>query len=376
MQKPLSLRCSALPLAFLCAGSVRAGDVAINETNDLARLGSAVHECLRPLPRAGAADWEGLPEIAKRHDVEPQLEDLRALVAMAQKMWKNGLRDSFPAARTEVPMGVTLPDGTVLTGHTDLIGRSLSVAHIGDWKSGRLDTDAREQIRGYCALALLADPSLDAATAGVIWIRENEYEHYSLSREELPLYLRRLTAEVIEWNGTYRPGGHCRHCPRSHECPARHAMVRRDVAAFLGGELTSYAVNVNALETLPPGQLLALLASADLVHELSGHLRDAMRELVERNGDIVADGKRLTIEQTTKRHLRVVETFPVLTAHGFLDPEFEQVVSISAAKAEQLVAKRAPHGKGAAASRELRAALEGAGAVETTTVKRLVTKRA
>jgi hypothetical protein len=374
MKKALTLRCSALPLAFLCAGSVRGGEIAINPDNALARLGTAVHECLRPLPRAGAADWEGLPDIAQRLDVEA--DDLRALVGLAQKMWKGGLYKAFPAARTEVPLGVTLPDGTTLTGHTDILARSLDTGHVGDWKSGRLDADAREQLLGYCALAMLDDPSLDAATAGVIWIRDNEFEHYSLSRAELPAYLRRLQVEVIDWDGTYRPGGHCRYCPRSHECPARHAMVRRDVAAFLGGELTSYAVNTNALETLPPEQLHALLASADLVHELSAHLRDAMRELVERNGDIVAGGKRLTIEQTTKRHLNVEQTFPVLTAHGFEDTDFAKVVHISAAKAEKVVAQRAGHGKGAAASRELRAALEEAGAVETTTVKRLVTKRA
>jgi hypothetical protein len=57
----LSLRCSALPLAFLCGGSVRGGELAINPTNAPAELGSGVHECLRTLPRTGQADWMPCP---------------------------------------------------------------------------------------------------------------------------------------------------------------------------------------------------------------------------------------------------------------------------------------------------------------------------
>lgn len=373
MSKPLALRCSALPLAFLCAGSVRGGELEVNPTNEPARLGVGTHECLRALVRTGSVDWAGVAEVAKRHQVDA--EELRALLGLAQKMWREQLRDSFPGARTEVPLAITLDDGTTLTGHLDVMGRSLATVHVGDWKSGRLDQDHREQLLGYCALALLTDPSLEAATAGVIWIRDREYEHYTLRRSDLPAYLRRLEATVIHWDGTYRPGKHCRHCPRSHDCPARHAMVRRDVAAFLGGELTQYASDVNLLETLPPETLIALLATADLVHELSGQVRESLRELVERNGDIVGGGQRLTVERTHKRHLRVIQAFPVLTAHGFGDEDFEQVVGISIGKAEKIVESRAAYGRGAAARRQLTADLEQAGAIEKQPVARLVTKR-
>lgn len=369
----LTLRCSALPLAFLCAGSVRAGELAVNPTSEPARLGVGVHECLRVLVRSGSVDWDGVAEAARRHDVNEA--ELRALLGLAQQVWRDGLRDSFPGARTEVPLGVTLPDGTTLTGHLDVMGRSLATVHIGDWKSGRLDVNHREQLLGYCALALLDDPSLDEATAGVIWIRDREFEHYTLTRAGLPAYLRRLQDEVIQWNGTYRPGSHCRHCPRSHECPARHAMVRRDVAAFLGGELTAYATDSNLLGTLPPETLHALLASADLVHELSGQVREAMRELVDRKGDIVSGGKRLTLERTEKRRLKVVQAWPVLTEAGFGDDEFEEIVDISVGKSEKIVAKRASYRQGAAAVRQFQAKLEAANAVEKTPVTRLVTKR-
>jgi hypothetical protein len=370
----LTLRCSALPLAFLCPGSVRPGALAVNPTNDAAELGTGVHECLRTLARTGQADWDAVPDVARKHGVAE--EELRALVGLAQKMWRDKLAASFPGARAEVPLGVTLPDGTVLTGTADILARSLACVHIGDWKSGRLDRDHREQLLGYCALALLNDPSLDEATAGVIWIRDDEFEHYTLTRAELPAYLRRLETVVIAWNGTFRPGSHCRHCPRSHECPARHALVRRDVAAFLGGELTSYATDSNLLETLPPETLIALSASADLVHELSAHVRTAIHELVERKGDIVGGGQRLTLQHTTRRHLKVIQAFPVLTAHGFGDDDFAQVVNISATKAEKVVASRASHGQGAATVRNFRAALEAADAIETEPVAQLVTKRA
>lgn len=370
----LDLRCSALPLAFLCGGSVRAGALEIDETNDQARMGTACHEGLRALPAAGRIDWQGVPELAKRHGVpEPEL---RMLLGQGQKLWAQ-LKDSFPDAMTEAHIRLDLPGGHTLSGHLDLMGRSARTVHVGDWKTGRLDADYREQLIGYCALALLEDDELEAATAGVIWLREGEWEHYTMSRADLPAYLRRLQREVIDWDGTFRAGDHCRHCPRSHECPARHALVRRDVAAFLGGELTDYAVDASALAALPDGQLMALLASSDLVQELAERMRKAIRDLVERRGrDIVADGKRATIQKSARRHLHVVPALDVLDAAGFTDDEKVKTIEVHLKAAHEVVAEKAPYRGKKKAIEQLDAALTAAGALYTEPVTQLVTRRA
>lgn len=372
----LTLRCSALPLAFLCPGSVRPGALSIDEVHEGGALGSAAHECLRSLPECGRIDWAGVTEVAQRHHVAEQEPELRMLLALGQNRW-NELKDSFPDAVTELP--VKFDGGEFeLTGHIDVHGSTMDRVYILDWKTGRLDHDYSEQLKGYAALALLEDDALVEATAGIVWLRTGEWEHYTMRREELGAYLRRLKSIVVDWDGTFRAGDHCHHCPRSHECPARHALVRRDVAAFLGGELTEYACDQNALERLPAAELHALLASADLVHDIAARVRKEMRALVERKGDIVhpETGARLTLEKTQKRHLEVIPSFPVLTAHGFEDQEFAEVVDISLAKAEDVVARKAPYRGGKKAKEKLRADLEAVGAIKTEPVARLVTRRA
>jgi len=376
MSKPLALRCSALPLAFLCAGSVRPSELSIDETSAPARLGTAVHEGLRGLPAAGRVDWDGVPELARRFDIADLEPELRMLLGQGQKLWLTQLRPSFPDAMTEVQLSIELPGGHTLSGQTDLLGRSARTAHVGDWKTGRLDSDYREQLLGYCALALLDDDGLEAATAGVIWLREGEWEHYTLTRAELPAYLRRLKRAVIDWDGTYRAGEHCGHCPRSHECPARQALVRRDVAAFLGGEITDYAVDPSALAALPAAQLVALHASAKMVQDVAERLNAAIRELVRRKGDIVADGKRLTIQETTRRHLHVVPALDVLDAAGFTDDEKVSALEVHVKAAEEVVAKRAPYRGKKKAIEQLNADLKKAGALYTEPVIQLVTRRA
>lgn len=369
----LSLRCSALPLAFICAGSVRPGELRVDETNPQGALGSAAHEGLEALPRLGRIDWAAVGELAQRHQVDE--DELRVLLAQGQKLWNESLRGSFPDAETEAYFLIELPGGSTLSGHADLLARSYRTVHVGDWKTGRLDLDYSEQLRGYCALALLDDTELESATATVIWLREGEAEGYTMRRDELPAYLRRVKDELIDWDGTFRAGSHCRHCPRSHECPARHALVRRDVAAFLGGDLGDYGTG-DALAALAPEKVVALLATSDLVHEITERTRRAIRELVEKNGDIVADGKRLTIERSERRHLKVVEALDVLEEQGFTMEERVETMQLHVSQAEKIIAKKAPYRGGKKAIDKLRAELAKAGAIYTEPVTKLVTKRA
>src|SRR6185369_15769341 len=106
------------------------------------------------------------------------------------------------------------------------------VARAGDWKTGRLDAYHAQQMRAYAALLLLEDSELVEATSTVVWIRDGEIESYTMRREALRPWLLELEERVVKWDGTYHPGAHCGFCPRSHECHAATAYVRRDVAAI------------------------------------------------------------------------------------------------------------------------------------------------
>lgn len=342
----------------------------INESGAAAQMGTAAHEGLAALVETGRVDWEGVPALAKRHGVEET--ELRVLLAQGQKLWEQ-VRESFPNASTEVELGYAGP-GFELTGHVDVLGASAFEIYVADHKTGRLDSDYREQLLGYCALALKNNPYAERATAGVLWIREQEFEHYTLERDQLAAWEQRLVTEVVDWDGAYRPGAHCAHCHRNHECPAANALVRRDVAAIADNDLVAQVEDEAALATMAPEQIVDLLAKADVVVKHAERVRSAIRLHVMRTGDIVASGKRLTLQHEERRSLETMSAFPVLEQR-LDDAEMAQVIDISVSRAEELVKAKAGKGKGAGAVRELKAALEEAGAVRTGVVTKLVTRR-
>jgi hypothetical protein len=367
----LELRCSALPMAFLCAGSVRRDGLGINETNAAATVGTAAHEALAVLVETGRVDWPGVPEIANRHGVDEV--ELRVLLAHGVKLWAV-VKASIPAPRTEVELGAVFEGDWTLTGHADILGRSGNTAHVGDWKGGRLDSPYREQLIGYAALALLEDDTLEAATAAVLWLRDGEYERYALTRAELPAWIDRLYTEVVEWSGVYRPGNHCDHCPRRYVCPARNAMMRADLAILLDTDVEQLGAE-SSLATAEPDRVLEVTERLARFEKMNARWREVVREHIEKHGDIVGTAHRLTLQESEKRRLDVINTFPVLEAAGFDAEDFARVIEISASKAEQVVAKRAEKRKGAAAVRELQAQLAAADAIQTSTITSLVVRR-
>lgn len=362
MTAALELRASKMPLAFLCPGSARPATLPINEDSGPARLGTAVHEALRPLAEGGALPWAAIPEIAARHAVST--EDVRVLCAIAGKLWPT-LAPTFPEAMTEVSLeahfigrnGQTIH----LTGHADLLSVRGTVARLGDWKTGRVDSNYGQQLRAYAALTLLENTELTEATATAIWIRDGEIENYTMRADELSSWTRELVERVAEWDGTFRPGKHCPRCPRSHECEAATAMARRDVAIMSDRALVARAEA--ELTTMAPAEIIALRQKAGMVRDYAFRIEEAIKAHVVAHGDIVADGVRLTIDRGEKRELDPVVAWSVLEGAGFTDGDFADCMTLGISKVEKRVAEKAGRGGGAAAVRELGAKLEEAGAI-------------
>lgn len=369
----LELRCSGLPLAFLCGGAVRPDGLGINETNAAATVGTAVHEGLARLVETGRVDWTGVPELASKHNIPAELvPELRMLIAQGAKLWAE-VKESFPNASAESEF-IYEGDGVRVTGHVDAISIRGNVARILDHKTGRLDSKYTEQALGYCALVMLAEPDLQEATCAVLWIRDQEIEQYTMRRADVEPWLERLETEVVNWNGVYRPGNHCDHCPRRYVCPARNAMMRADLAILLDCDVEQLGAE-SSLATAEPDRVLEVTERLARFAKMDARWRAALRAHVEKHGDIVGASHRLTLQQSEKRRLDVINTFPVLEAAGFDAEDFAQVIEISASQAEKIVAKRAEKRKGAAAVRELQAQLEAADAVKTSTITSLVVRR-
>lgn len=101
MSEKIHLRCSKLPLALKCAGSVLGGGMLVDEDSEAARVGRAAHEGLATLIESGRIDWDAVPDLARKYSV--QEPELRMLLSQGAKLWEQ-VKDSFPNARTEVEL--------------------------------------------------------------------------------------------------------------------------------------------------------------------------------------------------------------------------------------------------------------------------------
>lgn len=367
----LVLRASSLPLAFKCPASVRRDGLVLNETNDAASTGTAAHEALRSLAERGFISWDVIPEIAGRHGVPA--DDVRVLAALGAKLWPK-IVDSFPNAVAEVELQTEIAPGVTLMGHADLFTITADVGRGADWKTGRKDSDYSHQMRGYCALIALDNPELQEVSFTLVWVREQEIENYTMTRAEVFAWLRELVAVVVDWDGVYRPGAHCAHCPRSHQCEAANALIRRDVAAFTDKALV-YRAEAE-LSAMTAAEIIDLEEKAATVERYASRVRDAVKLHVLKNGDVEANGKRLTIETEERRQLDPILAWPVLESAGFGDDDFASCMDLRISKVEKRVAEKAGKGRGASAVRDLKEKLSVAKAVEVKEVQKLAHKRA
>lgn len=373
MSELIHLRCSSLPLAFRCPGSTRRAKVPVNESHAAADGGTAAHEGHAIMVRTGKVDWDAVAELAKKHGVDEQ--ELRVLLALGLQLWEK-LKESFPHASAEVPLKHQI-GSVLLTGHPDVLAASGMTLRILDWKDGRLDTNYREQLLGYCALGLLTTPGATSAESGIGWVRDGEYEAHTMDRAGLYAWMQRIEDEIVQWDGVYRPGAHCHYCPRSHECQAANALARRDFAIVADRDLPGRIEDAPTLREMiqrEPEKVVELLERADLAAKVADRVRAAIKEEVLRAGDIVGGGKRLTLQRKERRHLNVLQAFPILQ-DKLEDAEMAEVIDISLAKAEDLVGKKAGKGNGAKAKRELQAELAQAGAIETSQTVSLIVRR-
>lgn len=369
----LELRASRMPLAFKCPGATVAPALPVSEDGYEAAVGTAVHEVLRTLAERDYVDWESIPNVAGSHCVNP--DDVFPLVRMAAKLWSTTtLRESFAGAMTEVPLAAEIPPNVLLTGHADVLAVRERVARAADWKTGRTDYDYAAQMRAYGALVLLENPDLLEATVTVIWIRDGEIENYTLTRAGLKDWLAELRARVLDWDGVYHPGKHCRYCPRSHECEASNALVRRDVAAMRDLDVAEKIET--SLSLMKPDAVIELHRQADSVIDVAMRVRDAIKAHVMARGDVVGNGIRLTVETQNRRELLPVKAWPVLEDVGFESADFAACIDLHVSRVEKITAQRAGRGKGAAAVRDLAARLEQAGAVNVKELHYLKAKRA
>lgn len=346
-----------------CSQSLR-GETNVSEWYAETTLGTAGHVAAAHIVRGEPVD---VTAIAAMHGVDAT--ELRYLTGQASLAWKElGLPPPAADAQvlTEAKMAATVIPEVELTGSADvLITIGLAVVDITDWKTGRKDSDYRDQVIGYCVLALLTYPAAERATARVVWLRTLEAELYSLRRGDLDMWRERFANQMRD--ETYRPGPHCAHCPRQFTCQGRLDMQRASLA-ILGAEGT------RTLRQMAPAEQMALYKKAKDIEVLVRRVVGEVRAIVEEDGGLEANGIRLELVEETRRGVKALEAWPILQRH-LDDDALAGVVTVSLPKAQDAVASLVPRGEGAAARRGLLAELEVANAIEVTTMKKLSERR-
>lgn len=356
-----TIRASSLPMAFSCPASVRGG-LLINPGSEAADEGTAAHEVMRQICERDLSDVEGVDILGIADRLRVDAEALRTHAVNGIWIWKR-IRSAFViGTRGEAELKATVA-GVELTGHVDLIAMDDTTANIQDWKFGRLDRDYYHQAAAYMVLAMKEFPKLERVTASICWMRDREVEPYSMTREQADAWEAHFEGQIIRWDEkTFRPGAHCAHCPRFHDCPAVRAEVQQLVAMF--GEQDAIGKAEAGIDAMAGGDILALYRRTKMVAKFCESLQDLVRVKADRDGPI-ADGDGYELRFVPTEGARVVDPlkgWPVLQ-ENLRDEELSAVVKVSISQAEKLVMAKAAPRKGAEARRRFGAALEAVGAI-------------
>ena len=341
------LRCSSLPLAMRCPGSVHNdGGVLIDDWNDAAEDGTDIHRLLATNPE-GDAPKALVAELS---------EEARILYYIGAKMWREHISAWMPGSEAEVEL---IDGGSAsLSGHIDRLSLRLSemTAVVLDYKTGRKDSDYKAQGFGYALLVLDRYPELQSVTVHFAWIRTQELESYTVTRDRADAWQAEL-CEVYEWDGVFRPGDHCTHCRRHAACPAHQAMNRQSLALVTGQTID--------LASMPNPELATLYRRLLPLASQIESLKEAIKaEGKARGGIDDGEGRVLHYKQSNgPREVDALKAWGVLT-NRLTDEELAPCLKVRIGDVEAAVAEKAGKGKGAAAKRELEEALKAAGAIK------------
>ena len=357
---PLIIRCSSLPLAFICPGSIR-GDLSVDSTSEPADDGTAVHAGLASVVRGMAP--EAAHELMLAEHPSCNRGEVTPLFWAGVKMWGE-IRKWMPDADAENEM-----KAENLTGHVDAHSVGETEAVICDWKSGRKDHDYHHQGFGYAWLKLRLVQRLARATVHFAWLRTQELESYTVARARADAWYQQLQDEVVNWDGKYHAGPHCTFCPRRTSCPAVTALVRQDVAMFADGKTFE-------LSTCTGPELCGHFRKIKMLQRfLEAAERNARMEIGHRGEVDDGDGGLIHMVPTKgNREIAPLAAWPILSAR-LTDSEMAGVVEIGVGRLEDAIKAKAPRGKGAGMIREVFAELEAAGAVSREPGVKLVDER-
>jgi hypothetical protein len=369
----MKLRCSSLPLAFACPGSIRhaEGEVLIEIANEAAPLGSAVHEVLAEAIRKPSAEHLDVRPVALKHGVDA--DDLERLTAYGLHAWR-ALQQFYPDPVMEQPLVYETP-AFRLTGHPDLLSVGPDWANVADWKTGYKQADHFHQLMGYAALCFAAYPQIVHVNATTVWLRDWSRETIRITVEDLLQWEEVLTARVVHWSGTYTAGPHCQFCPRFAACPARQALVRSAIAEATGEGLGTLMHADYPVDLRPAFAAFYTSGKLQLAKQLLDRLDSLIRAELLASGPLdLGNGRELAMVPDPRDTIDPQKAWPVIS-RILTDEEIAPCLRIGKTALLDTVAAKAPRGHKGKAKTALMEELKVAEAVSTKTHHKLTERK-
>lgn len=365
----IHLRPSSLGLAAECHASVVPPLVRIESAGKAANMGNGVHQFMST--RIGGREAV-IEDIASANGVDP--EELGPACGQAWNAWSE-IAEAFPNPQPERYLGPIRwgVDQVSLAGTADVVSRpTLSLARVGDWKSGFSDSDHEIQVKAYALLiARESIGEIEVVEAVVINTRLGFKTVYRWDVASLESWWDRLAEKIarVEFAETFSPSASaCKYCRRAHECPARQQLVRSSSESLMGAQIVS----------MHPDQAADLLQRARLISKAAEDAVEIVRaEVAAAGGSLsLSDGRTLQLTPTRKRFIKPAEAWPILTRD--CGAELVEAVTVSKTIADKIVRAKAGTQRAAkkAASEKLIADLEAADAFDERIDERLEIVRA
>lgn len=372
MTETMSFRASAMPMAFACPGSVRIepDEIRIDTANDAASMGTAIHAVMARVVVDGLNDLPDLQPFADECGVpDESLDEFEMLCRFGMQAWRE-LKSYFPNPTVEESLALHSPRATgglaAITGHVDLASNTVNEAAFLDWKSGRVDSDEYHQMAAYAAM--MAVDGVEVVHGVTVRLRDRKYIVRHWAREQIVAWLDEWMNRVVEWDGTYTVGEHCRYCRRQATCDARRQIVLATVADLTGETLP--AIDAGNRELMGP-KVVDLYRRAKVLTKAIEQFDGWLRNEIAANGPLpTGDGKTLALVAESRDEIDPQKAWPLM-ADALTQDEIAACMKVGKTKLLDAVGSHAPHrGKGKAKS-EFLEALRDAGAVESKEITKL-----
>jgi hypothetical protein len=365
---PLTIRASNAPLAAACPGSLypEPGEVLLDSNEPAAQTGSAIHAAMALIASGTAlADLDVAALAAKHGAAEARIETGAGILSWMLDRLGSYIHGNRAA---EVTLGAVIP-GTNLTlsGHADLATWEGNAGSLIDYKTGYRDTDHYDQVAAYIFQAF-ADPrwpDVEEWTGIVVRLASMSAEPTTWTRAKITAWANEFSARVLNWDGVYHTGDHCRYCRRCATCPAQRAIVRTAAIDF---GVADFKGTVEAgLAAMTDAERVTLYRQASILAEVCESVKRRIKDyaIATNTGFDAGGGMRLVCCPTSNRTIDPARGWAIVSEA--VGPRIAEVVKIRLGELETIVGKLAGRGGGKRAKEALTAKLDAAGAISRST---------